>query len=292
MHSLIQKLVDEGTVVTDGAWGTELQARGLGLGEFPDTWNLVHPERVAEVAEAYVEAGSRVILTNTFGANKLRLAGHDLAERAREINRSGVEISIRAAQGRALVFASIGPTGKLLITGETNEDELKAAFEEQTTALAEAGADALVVETMADLGEAAIAVAAAHKTGLPVIGCMVFDAGKEKDRTSMGATVEQAVEALLTAGADVVGANCGQGIAGFSRICARMRAATTRPIWIKANAGMPELVNGRAVYRTSPAAFASFIPELVASGANFVGGCCGTNPFFIKAVQQQLGRAP
>jgi 5-methyltetrahydrofolate--homocysteine methyltransferase len=291
LHPLIAQLAAGGPVVTDGAWGTELQARGLAMGEFPDVWNLLHPQRVAEVAQAYVEAGSRVILTNTFGANRLRLAGHDLAERVSEINRRGVEISRGAADGRALVFASIGPTGKLLITGETTEAELQAAFEEQAAALAEAGANALVVETMADLAEAAIAVRAAHKTGLPVVACMVFDSGKDKDRTAMGTTVEQAVKGLLAAGADVVGANCGQGITGFVHICRRLRAATNEPVWIKANAGLPELVNGRSVYRTTPETFAQSIPDLIAAGANFVGGCCGTNPFFIRAVQQRL-RSP
>jgi 5-methyltetrahydrofolate--homocysteine methyltransferase len=211
VHPLIEDLADRGLVVTDGAWGTELQARGLPIGEFPDTWNLLHPERVAEVAEAYVGAGSQIILTNTFGANRLRLASHNLADRVLEINRQGVEISLRAAHGRALVFASIGPSGKLLITGEATPDELKAAFEEQASALAKAGADALVVETMSDLDEAAIAAAAAHATGLPVVACMVFDSGKEKDRTSMGVTIEQAAATLSAAGADVIGANCPSG---------------------------------------------------------------------------------
>ncbi|MFO1498566.1 MAG: homocysteine S-methyltransferase family protein [Verrucomicrobiota bacterium] len=288
MHPLVAKLVRAGVTVTDGAWGTQLQARGLAIGEFPDIWNLLHPERVGAVAESYVEAGSQVILTNTFGANRLRLAGHNLAERIKEINRQGVEISVEAAKGRALVFASVGPTGKLLITGETTEDELQSAFEEQTAALAEAGADALVIETMAEMTEAVIATRAARRTGLPVIACMVFDAGKDRDRTAMGVTIPQAVAALTDAGADVIGANCGQGIAGFVPICARLRAATDLPIWLKANAGMPELVNGRAVYRTTPEAFASHVPELVAGGANFVGGCCGTNPFFVRALLQKV----
>ena len=288
MHPFIRQLIASGPIVTDGAWGTELQARGLGIGEMPDVWNLLHPERVAEVAEAYVEAGSKVILTNTFGANRVRLEGHSLAARVKDINTAGVEISRRAAAGRALVFASIGPTGKLLITGETTEAELQAAFEEQANALAEAAANALVVETMADLEEARIAVQAAHRTGLPVVACMVFDSGRDKDRTAMGATIEQAVESLLAAGADVIGANCGQGIAGFVNICKRFRAATTAPLWIKANAGMPELVNGRAVYRTTPEVFSSHISELRAAGANFIGGCCGTNPFFVRAVRDRL----
>jgi 5-methyltetrahydrofolate--homocysteine methyltransferase len=292
MHLLIEQLIKAGPVVTDGAWGTELQTRGLALGDFPDAWNLLHPDRVAEVAQAYVEAGSQIILTNTFGANRLRLESHDLAERVRDINQRGVEISSQAAGHRALVFASIGPTGKLLITGETTEDQLKVTFEEQATALAQAGADGLVIETMSDLTEATVAVKAAHQTGLPVVACMVFDSGKDKDRTAMGVTVPQCAEALTKAGADVIGANCGQGIAGFVAICQRLRAATDRPIWIKANAGLPELIDGRTIYRTSPDHFAEFIPDLLRSGANFTGGCCGTNPAFVRAVRQKLHALP
>jgi methionine synthase I (cobalamin-dependent) len=288
MHPLIQSLTAKGPVLTDGAWGTELQARGLPIGEFPDVWNLVHPERVAEVAEAYIEAGSQVILTNTFGANRLRLASHNLEDRVAEVNRRGVEISRRAAEGRALVFASVGPSGKLIITGETTPEELEAVFEEQCSALAEAGANALVVETMADLAEAEIAVAAAHATGLPVVACMVYDAGRDKDRTSMGITPEQAAHALAAAGADVIGANCGQGVAGFVAISRRLHEASALPIWIKANAGLPELVNGRAIYRTTPQAFAEYVPQLTEAGASFIGGCCGTSPFFISAVHHLL----
>ena len=155
-------------------------------------------------------------------------------------------------------------------------------------ALAQAGAHALVIETMVDLEEAKIAVAAAHQTGLPVVACMVFDSGREKDRTAMGTTIEQAVSGLLAAGADVIGANCGQGIQGFVPVCRRIRALTERPIWIKANAGLPELVDSRAVYRTSAESFADYIPELIAAGANFVGGCCGSNPLFIRSIQQKL----
>jgi methionine synthase I (cobalamin-dependent) len=240
------------------------------------------------VAEAYIEAGSQILLTNTFGANRIRLEGHSLEDRVLEINRRGVEISRAAARGKALVFASMGPSGKLLVSGEVTEAQLQAAFEEQASALAKAGADGLVVETMADLREAAIAVRAAHQTGLPVVGCMVFDAGRDKDRTAMGVSVEQAAAQLTEAGADVLGANCGQGIAGFVSLCRKLHAATDRPIWIKANAGLPELVDGRAVYRTGPETFAGFAPELVESGASFVGGCCGTNPLFIRALQAKV----
>ncbi|HZR21627.1 MAG TPA: homocysteine S-methyltransferase family protein, partial [Verrucomicrobiae bacterium] len=186
MSGIIEELLANGPVVTDGAWGTQLQARGLGLGEFPDEWNLSHPDRVTEVARAYVEAGSRIILTNTFGANRLRLKERDLADRARQINQQGVALSRAAAAGRARVFASIGPSGKMLLNGDVTAEELAAAFAEQAVALSQAGADGLVVETMLDLEEAKLAVAAARQTGLPVVACMVFDSGKAKDRTMMG----------------------------------------------------------------------------------------------------------
>ena len=284
MHPAIQQLLAHGPVVTDGAWGTELQTRGLPVGEFPDAWNLTQPERVAEVAQAYVAAGSQVILTNTFGANRIRLAENGLADRVAEINRRGVEISREAAGGKAAVFASMGPSGKLLLSGEVTAEELSAAFAEQARALAQAGADALVVETISDLEEGRLAVAAACQTGLPVVASAVFDSGKDKDRTMMGSTPEQAANALAAAGAEVIGANCGQGIAGFHAICKRLRATTDRPIWIKANAGLPKLVDGRAVYETAPEEFASHVPKLLELGANFIGGCCGTNPEFIRAV--------
>jgi 5-methyltetrahydrofolate--homocysteine methyltransferase len=288
MNQWFPELTQAGLALTDGAWGTQLQVRGLAPGEFPDGWNLAHPQRVAEVARAYVEAGSQIILTNTFGANRLRLAEAGLADQLGEINRKGVEISRAAAAGRARVFASIGPSGRMLLSGETTLDELRSAFEEQARELAAGGADALVVETMADLEEAVVAVVAAKGTGLPVVACMVYDSGKEKDRTMMGVTPEQAAAALAQAGADVIGANCGQGIAGFVPICRRLRAATDRPVWIKANAGLPEIADGKVVYRTTPEEFASHAAALREAGAGFVGGCCGTAPTFIRALARQI----
>jgi 5-methyltetrahydrofolate--homocysteine methyltransferase len=141
---------------------------------------------------------------------------------------------------------------------------------------------------MSDPAEAALAAAAAHETGLPVAACMTFDSGAKKDRTMMGATPEQAAERLTAAGADVIGSNCGQGIAGMVEVCRRLRAAVDRPIWIKANAGLPENVGGKTVYRQTPAEFAAYVPQLVAAGASFLGGCCGTTPEFIRAVAEKL----
>ena len=171
----------------------------------------------------------------------------------------------------------------MLMMGEVSEDDLDAAFKEQAEALAEGGADAIVIETMGDPAEAKVAVRAAKETGLPVVACMCFDTGKNCDRTLMGTTPEAAAEELASAGADVVGANCGQGIEGYLAICERFRKATDLPVWIKANAGLPEIVDGEAVYTTTPSEFARSIPKMIEAGANFVGGCCGTSPDFIRA---------
>jgi methionine synthase I (cobalamin-dependent) len=274
--------------VTDGAWGTQLQERGLEVGACPDAWNLSHPERVEEVARAYVEAGSQIILTNTFGSNRFALARHELAEKVVEINRAGVEISRHAAAGKAKVFASVGPTGIMLMMGEVSPEDAQAAFEAQCQAIAEAGADAIVLETFSDPAEILLAVAAAKKTRLPVVACMTFDSGKDHDRTLMGTTPEQAAQKLTEAGADCIGSNCGQGIEGFVKIAARFKAATDRPIWIKANAGLPEMIGGRAVYAQTAEKFAAVVPALVEAGASFVGGCCGTTPEFVRAVRRRV----
>ena len=289
LHPLIQTLTARGVTLTDGAWGTQLQARGLTPGETPDLWNLTQPDKVTEVARAYVAAGSQIILTNTFGGNRFRLAEAGAADRVIAINEAGARLSRAAAGNHALVFASIGPSGKMLMNGDVTEAELLAAFTEQAAALARGGADGLVIETLADLDEARIAISAAKTTDLPIVASMVFDSGKDKDRTMMGTTPEQAATALIAAGADVIGANCGQGIAGFVAICTRLKAAAAGyPVWIKANAGLPEMREGKAVYAMTPAEFVSYVPALLHAGANFLGGCCGTSPDFIRALRQTL----
>ncbi len=288
MHAFIANLIKDGPVLTDGSWGTQIMKRGLQPRESPDSWNLTHPEKVEEVAREYVNAGSRVILTNTFGSNRFVLGKFGLADKVAKINIKGVEISKKAAGTKAYVFASMGPSGKLLVTKDVTEDNLRQAFEEQALAIAQAGADAIVVETMMDLSEARIAAEAAKQTGLPVIACLVFDAGKVKDRTMMGNTPEQAVDVLSRAGVDALGANCGQGIEGFIPICRRMRSATDLPLWMKPNAGLPEMAEGKVVYKTTAQEFVRFVPELVQAGANFIGGCCGTEQAFISEIGKTL----
>jgi len=287
---VLEELLRSAPVILDGAWGTQLQRRGLPVGGCPDEWNLSHPEKVEEVARAYVEAGSQIILTNTFGSNAVTLERYGLADRVEAINRAGVEISRRAAAGRAKVFASIGPSGVMLMMGDKTPDQLRMAFAVQAEALAQAGADGLVIETMSDPAEALLALEAAKATGLPVAVCMTFDSGKNRDRTMMGTTPEHAAEQLTAAGADVIGANCGAGPETYVQICRRLKSATDRPIWIKPNAGLPEVVNGQTIYRLSCDDFASYVPQLIDAGASFIGGCCGTTPEFIRAICRVLGR--
>ncbi len=264
-------------LLTDGAWGTQ-----LGSSECPDVLNLTHPTKVESVAQSYREAGSQIILTNTFRANRISLAGYGLADRTVAINHAGVALSRGAGPG--LVFASMGPSGKMLMAGDVTEEELSDAFAEQAAALAEAGADALLLETMSDLAEARIALAAARLTGLPVVVSFVFDSGKNKDRTMMGVTPEQVAKVMTDEGASAVGANCGVGIEAFLPICRRFRAATHLPVWIKANAGLPVMAEGQVTYSTTPDEFASHAGALLDAGATFLGGCCGTSPEFIRAL--------
>jgi methionine synthase I (cobalamin-dependent) len=271
-------------VLLDGAIGTELQRRGLPAGECPDSWNLTHPDTVAEIARSYAVAGSQAILTTTFRANSISLAPYGLAGQVRDINVAGAALARRGAAGRAFVLGSVGPTGELLALDESLRDQVLGVFEQQCNALSEGGVDAIVLETFSDVAEAELALEAANRTGLPVIVSFAFDTGKNKDRTMTGATPEQVAQRITSAGAFAVGANCGVGIDGYIGICRRMRAATSLPLWIKPNAGMPEMIDGEIHYRTTPAEFAARVPELLDAGAKLVGACCGSTPDFIRAM--------
>jgi 5-methyltetrahydrofolate--homocysteine methyltransferase len=274
--------LERGVVITDGAWGTELQKLGLPLGAAPDAWNIAQSEKVESVARAYADAGSEVILTNTFRANVIAMATVSSAD-LDAINQAGVAISRRAAP-RALVFASIGPTGQVLAASNLSADQVVAAYVAQARSVKDGGADAIVIETMSDIEEARLAVQAAKGTGLPVIASFAFDSAKSKDRTMTGATPEAVARAMSEAGADAVGANCGVGVEQAVAICRRLSAACSLPVWIKPNAGLP-IVEGTTVrYATSAAFFASHFHALQEAGAAFLGACCGSTPEFIRAL--------
>jgi 5-methyltetrahydrofolate--homocysteine methyltransferase len=238
------------------------------------------------VALSYVNAGADIILTNTFGGSPLKLAKSGLRERTAEINQLGTEISKKAASGRALVFGSIGPTGELLKPlGAATETELVEGFAEQAKALAAGGADGIVIETMMDIAEAQAALRAVKESSsLSVAVTMTFNKAGGKVATLMGVRPDQAARELERAGADIVGANCGAGIDLMIEVARMMRRATSLPIWCKPNAGLPELVNGKTIYRESPEKMVSRFGQLLEAGANMIGGCCGSTPAHIRAL--------
>ena len=281
---------DQRPTVTDGAWGTQLQARGLPVGACPELWNTENPDAVRAVAAGYVEAGSQIILTNTFGANPFILGRHGAESRVSELARAGATCSRQAAEGRAQVFGSIGPSGRMLITEEVTPDELALGFAEAARSLRDGGVHALVVETMSDIEEACIAVEAALATGLPVVLSMVYDSGGDRPRTMMGHSPTDVANAFAAYPLLAIGANCGKGADGFHEVVKELRAVTRMPLWIKPNAGLPHMIDGRAAYEQTPEAFAAEATRLVAEGAAYIGGCCGTSPIFVRALREAMDR--
>ncbi len=278
------------TKVADGAWGTELDKLGCPPGYCREEWNLSHPDLVGKVAASYVQAGSGVILSNTFSANKFTLEKHGLGDKVEALNEAGARISKQAAGEKAWVLASMGPSGKMLITEEITEDELYKVFLSQAKALKGGGADGVVCETFAELAEILVAVRAVKAVGLPVVASMTYDTGPDL-KTMMGVAAGDAAEALAKAGADAIGCNCGVGIDGYIRVAGTIRQHTDLPIWVKPNAGLPEIVGGKTVYKEGPEGFAGKIHLLLKAGANFVGGCCGTTPEHIRNVAGAVKKA-
>jgi len=285
-----QMLDHWGILLADGAWGTEIGKRGLAVGECPERWNLEHPDQIKQIASSYLEAGAQIVLTNTFGANRLKLRRFGLADRVEEINRVGVELSREAVNGAALVFASIGPTGEFMKPlGTVTETEMIEAFAQQVRAFVAAGADGVVVETMMDLAEARCALRAVRDSSdLPAAVCMTFSRGPAGYATIMGITPQQAATELEKAGADLVGANCGTGIEDMIEVIRLMRPVITKPLWAKPNAGVPELVDGKTVFRQTPEEMANHLPALTEAGARVVGGCCGTTPEHIRTMAEKI----
>jgi 5-methyltetrahydrofolate--homocysteine methyltransferase len=298
MASLRERLGARRLLVADGAWGTRLQERGLQAGECPELWNLTRPRDVQAVAEEYLAAGSDLILTNTFGGSPLMLRRHGLAERTEELNAAGARLSLEAVQaagGRALVAASVGPTGELPAPlGPVGEEELEEGFRRQVRAVLEAGVRIVCVETMIDLTEACCAVRgarrAARELGLDVevMATLTYGPTPGGYRTAMGVDVPRTVEGLTRAGADVLGSNCGNGIEQMLPIAAAFRALTALPLLVQANAGLPVLEGGRAVFRQGPEDMARHVPALARAGASIIGGCCGTGPAHIAALRRAV----
>ncbi|BCV24528.1 homocysteine S-methyltransferase family protein [Gelria sp. Kuro-4] len=288
--NLADLLVEGKAVIVDGAMGTLLQAQGLARGECPEGWNLLYPERVQAVHAAYLAAGAQIIETNTFGANRVKLAAYGLAAKVREINAAGVRLAREAAGGRALAAASIGPTGRLFAPwGDLTFEEAYAVFAEQAEACAAAGADILWVETMGELGEARAALLAARETGLPVVVTLTFSNGA---RTLTGTDPVTAAVVLTHLGAAAVGANCSGGAQELWPVLAEMARATALPLVVQPNAGLPRPEGGQSVFPVGPEEFAAWGKRFLDLGVALLGGCCGTTPAHIAALTAAVkGRA-
>ena len=285
-------LESRGVLVADGAWGTQLMKAGLPSGTCPESWNFGNPDAVAAVAKAYRDAGADIVLTNTFGGTRFKLEAAGLGDKVFETNRRAAALSKRAVGGHGLVFASVGPTGQFMTPlGSVTQREMVDAFAEQIRGLVEGGADGIVVESMTDLNEMTCGVQAAKdNSDLPVAASMTFEKGKTGYATMMGVRPEEAAEALSKLGVVSVGANCGAGIDYMVDIAALMKPVTDLPLWAKANAGLPQLVDNETVFRETPEETAQHVEALIDAGASIIGGCCGTTPDHIAAIRAEVQR--
>jgi 5-methyltetrahydrofolate--homocysteine methyltransferase len=289
MTRLLDRLRAGEIPICDGAMGTLLMAHGLEAGECPEAWCTTHPDVVLNIASAYVSAGADIVGTNSFGGNAYKLSAYGLAGNCAEINRAAAALAKRAIGANGYVAASVGPSGRFVLEegGQTPAADLYDAFARQAAALEEGGADAICIETMWSIREAEQAIRAVKRnTSLPAICTFTFNAGAKGYRTAAGVTPQRAALAALEAGADVVGANCGNGIDEMVEIAGMIRDAAPRAlILIQANAGLPAIENGETVYKQTPEYMASRVPGLIAAGANVIGGCCGTTPAHIAAIR-------
>jgi len=289
MQRISEKVKNGEILISDGAWGTFLQKKGLAPGECPELWNIEHYNDVYEIAKSYVDAGSDMIETNSFGGSRFKLEHYGLANRVIEINKAAAEISRRAAGKERHVLGSVGPTGKIIMMGDVTSEEIYEAFKEQSIALEKGGADSIVIETMSDLEEAKLAIKAAREnTDCEIICTMTFEKTVDNDyKTMMGVSPSQMVGEIISEGAEIIGANCGNGIEGMIQIVEEIRKVNMKiPVLIHANAGLPIYKDGETIFPETPEQMALYVYQLIDAGANIIGGCCGTTPNHIRKIAE------
>jgi len=296
----LKERIKQGLFLLDGAMGTQLLARGIEVGKCNDNLNIESPDVVFDIHSAYLAAGSDAVLTNTFGANKYALGRHGLADEVAKINGAGGQIARRAAGQEKYVLGDIGPSGDFLQPlGDLKPEELKAAFSEQAKTLMDCGVDGFIIETMTALEEASIAIEAVRSVsgGLPIFASMAFDKAGDGFRTMMGVDVQTAVSKMVSHRVDAAGFNCGTvSLEGYVELAEEFFSAVQAlsddvVVYAEPNAGKPELVEGKAVYKVSPEDFAAALESIHSVGINIIGGCCGTSPAHIEAVTRTLQRS-
>ncbi len=279
-YRFLERLSEGEVFVSDGATGTNLQRMGLPVGAPGEIWVLENPDGILALNQAFIEAGSDILLTCTFGATRMRLRAANLVDDFEAINRRAIEIAQKAVMATdVLVAGSIGPLGHMLEPlGTVSVDEAEAEFAEQAALLSEGGVDLIIIETQFDLNEAKAAIRGvrAVNSEIPLVCSFSYDRGT---RTMMGVKPEQMAEIIGVLDVDLLGINCGRSLDENLTVLSSLNEATEKPIWFKPNAGLPEMDDdGRPTYSVSPAEMGALVPEWVARGARVVGGCCGTSP--------------
>ncbi|OIO38015.1 MAG: hypothetical protein AUJ75_03420 [Candidatus Omnitrophica bacterium CG1_02_49_10] len=290
MENILNRLKRE-ILVCDGAMGTMLQEKGLGIGEAPEIWNISNKEAVKAVHKSYIDAGADMVITNSFGANEIKLKKAGLDSGFKDINLYAAALARAAAGDRAYVLGDLGPTGEFLVpVGTLSFDSVYNMYCAQVKLLKEGGANCIIIETMTDLGEMRAALKAAKDiAGLPIIVSMTFQKGKEGFRTMMGVSISDAVKEAEGAGADIIGSNCGNGTEEMAGIAGEFKSLSNVPVIIQPNAGLPKLVNDKTVFDEPPGKFAAGVSKILDTGINIIGGCCGTGPAHIKKIKELVG---
>ncbi len=291
--SLVERLARGDLLVADGATGTNLQAAGLTAGAMPEEWVIDSPSPILALARAFVAAGSDIILTCTFGATRPRLRDSRVADKVGEVNRRAAALAREAASARegTLVGGSLGPTGLLMEPlGALTHAAAVEAFAEQASALTEGGVDFLLLETQSALDEALAAVEGIQRvSSLPLVVSFSYDRGT---RTMMGVRPRQAVAAVAPLGLVAVGANCGKGLDTMEQVVAEMAEATRLPLWVKPNAGLPQVSGSDVTYSVGPDEMAEYATRYLQLGARIVGGCCGSAPAHVTAIARAVAAYP